>query len=423
MLAGTRTPDDATLDVDPALEAEWRLGTRATAVDVDARTVTLDDGEAVRFDGLVLATGAAPRRIPGWPDELDGVHVLRSLDDCLSLRAALTATPRRVAVVGTGASAVQFVPAIAPVVSKLVLFQRTPPWIESRMDRPVPAARRERYRRHPWTQRASRLWIYWTRELLVPGFVRWPALMAVPQFLARRHLARQVPGPALRARLTPDYSIGCKRIILSDEWYPTLQRPNVEVVTAGVAEVRPRAVVAEDGSEHEVDAVVFGTGFHVTTSPVFDIFVGRNGRSLGDVWRRDGMAAYKGTTVSGFPNLFLIIGPNTGLGHTSVLFMMESQFAYVVDALRTLDRTGAAAVDPRPEVQEAYNDALQRRLARSVWNSGGCASWYLDERGRNTTLWPGFTWQFRLATRRFDAEAYELVARRPAPAPEPAVAT
>jgi len=241
--------------------------------------------------------------------------------------------------------------------------------------------------------------------------------MRLLEQLARAHIRRQVRDPELRARLTPSYSLGCKRILPSNEWYPALQEPNVELVTDPIAEIRPRSIVTAAGAEHEIDTIVLGTGFRVTTHPAFDLIHGRDGLSLGEVWRRDGMAAYKGTTVAGFPNLFVMTGPNTGLGHSSMVFMMESQFAYVLDALRTIDARGAAAVEPLPEAQAVYNAKLQAKLSGTVWNTGGCASWYLDARGCNTTLWPGFTWQFRLATRRFDAGAYRVIARETAPAP------
>jgi cation diffusion facilitator CzcD-associated flavoprotein CzcO len=323
-------------------------------------------------------------------------------------------TGERVAVIGTGASAIQFVPAIRPKVGRLMVFQRTPPWVLPRMDRPIGVRERARFRRFPLLQKAIRLAIYWARELMVFGFARWPALMRFYEALGRRHLARQVRDPELRAKLTPGYSVGCKRILISNEWYPALQRRNVEVVTERIAEIRPRSIVTADGAEREVDTIIFGTGFKVTSHPAFDIIHGRDGRSLGEHWRQGGMSAYKGTTVSGFPNLFILVGPNTGLGHSSIVFMMESQFAYVLDALRTLDVRGAVAADPLPEAQAAYNDRLQKKLARTVWNTGGCASWYLDAHGRNRTLWPGFTWQYRLATRRFDAGAYRLIERTPA---------
>jgi cation diffusion facilitator CzcD-associated flavoprotein CzcO len=255
---------------------------------------------------------------------------------------------------------------------------------------------------------------------MVAGFVVAPRLMRAAERLARRHLERSVPDPELRASLAPDYRIGCKRILISNDYLPALTQPNVDLVAAGLAEVRERSVVAADGTEHEVDTIIFGTGFHVTDIPVADRITGREGLSLKARWA-DGMRAYKGTAVAGFPNLFLLVGPNTGLGHSSQVFMIESQIAYVLDAIRHIEGTGDV-VEVRADAETAWDAGVQRAMGRTVWTTGGCASWYLDERGRNTTLWPGSTWRFRRRTARFDAGAYRVI--EPAPvAPEPALAS
>ncbi len=325
-------------------------------------------------------------------------------------------TGERVAVIGTGASAVQFVPRIQPRVGRLTLFQRTPPWVVPRLDRPISGRRRALYRALPLAQRLVRAAIYWQRERGALALVYRPRMMAEAERVALAHLAAQVPDPALRAKLTPDYRMGCKRILLSDDFYPALTRDNVEVVTERIREVRPAGIVTEDGAERAIDTIIFATGFHVTDAPYAGRVRGRHGRSLADAWR-DGPRAYLGAAVAGFPNLFLLLGPNTGLGHSSMVFMVESQVAYIRDCLRLMDRRGLASVEVRPEVEERHNEALQRRLRRTVWASG-CASWYLDARGRNTTLWPGFTWEYRLRTRRFDPASYSLtpaVPRPPAP--------
>jgi cation diffusion facilitator CzcD-associated flavoprotein CzcO len=224
--------------------------------------------------------------------------------------------------------------------------------------------------------------------------------------VALRHLEEQVPDPQLRRRLTPDYEIGCKRILLSNTYFPALQRPNTELVAAAVTEVRPHGVVTADGREHEVDTIVWGTGFNVTEMPAGEQIRGRDGRLLGDVWREGGLQALRGTTVAGFPNLFLLVGPNTLLGHNSVVFIIESQLAYVIAALDTMDAHGANVVDTRPEAQATYNESVQRRMRGTVWVDGGCASWYVDKHGRNTTLWPGTSWSFRQALRQFDPSEY-----------------
>ena len=314
----------------------------------------------------------------------------------------------RVAVVGTGASAVQIVPRIQPRAGRLLVFQRTPGWVLPHGDRPIRDWERALYRRLPLLQRLVRWGVYWSRELLVVGLCRDPRWTGPVRRLATRHLARQVPDPELRARLTPTFTPGCKRLLLSNEYYPALTAGNVEVITEPIGEVGERSIRTADGSEHEVDTIILATGFRVTDNPTFERLRGRGGRTLADAWRDGGMQAYLGTTVSGFPNLFLVTGPNTGIGHTSLVVMIEAQVRYVLDALRTMARRGLAEVEVRREAQDAYNDDLQRRMRRTVWNAGGCASWYLDARGRNTTLWPDFTWRFQRRTRRFDADAYEL---------------
>jgi len=319
-------------------------------------------------------------------------------------------TGERVAVVGTGASAVQFVPEIQPRVRSLDVYQRTAPWVLPRHDRAIGPVEHRIYATHPLLQRLVRAGIYWGRESFATGFARGGRAMAIPSHLAKRHLERQVPDPALRARLTPDYTIGCKRILLSDDYLPALCQPNVTVVTEGIREVRPRSIVTEDGSERPVSTIILGTGFHVTDVPAARRIIGNGGRRLSEAWQA-GMEAYKGTTVAGFPNLFLLVGPNTGLGHTSIVFMIEAQTAYVLDGIRTMDTMGLTSVDVRPEAQRQFNEDLQEKLAPTVWSSGGCRSYYLDAHGKNTTLWPGFTWPYRRLTRHFDPHAYLLTRR------------
>jgi cation diffusion facilitator CzcD-associated flavoprotein CzcO len=316
----------------------------------------------------------------------------------------------RVAVIGTGASAIQFVPQIQPRVGRLHVFQRTAPWIMPRPDRPLAPFERRVYRALPAAQLLMRAGIYWARESFVIGF-RHPRAMRLGQRLALRHLHRQVSDPDLRRTLTPTYRMGCKRVLISNDYLPALGRENVEVVTDAIREVRPRSIVTADGTEREVDTIVFGTGFHVTDMPAAERVHGRDGRSLAEVW--DGSPqAYLGAMVAGCPNLFFLVGPNTGLGHNSIVFMIESQCNYVLDALRLMDAGGAAELEVRPEAQAAYNARIQEQMRGTVWTSGGCASWYLDAQGRNTTLWPSFTWPFRARTRRLDPAHYELRAPR-----------
>jgi cation diffusion facilitator CzcD-associated flavoprotein CzcO len=312
----------------------------------------------------------------------------------------------RVAAIGTGASAIQFVPAIQPRVARLHVFQRTPPWVLPHTNRRISERERRLYRAVPAAQKATRAGVYAQRELLVPGFTRRPALMKAPEALARRHLRAQVRDPALRARLRPDYALGCKRILPSNAWYPALQQDNVELVSGAPVAVEPHAVVGADGFERPVDTIIFGTGFKATDPPLAHVLRGRGGRLLSEAWAGS-PRAYLGTTAAGFPNLFLLLGPNTGLGHSSMIYMIESQVAYVADALRVLARDGAAVAELRPAAQRAYAAEIDRRMRATVWSTG-CSSWYLDATGRNAALWPDWTWRFRRRTRRFDPARYEL---------------
>jgi cation diffusion facilitator CzcD-associated flavoprotein CzcO len=324
----------------------------------------------------------------------------------------------RVAVVGTGASAIQFVPKIQPRVGRLHVFQRTAPWIMPRPDRPLKAWERRLYRALPAAQLLMRAGIYWARESFVLGF-RHPRVMRHGERLARRHLARQVRDPELRRKLTPTYRMGCKRVLISNDYLPAMTRENVELVNDAIAEVRPRSIVTADGVEREVDTIVFGTGFHVTDMPAAERVRGRDGLTLAEHWQGSPQA-HMGAMVAGYPNLFFLVGPNTGLGHNSIVFMIESQCNYVLSALQLMDERGAAELDVLPEAQAAYNARVQEQMRGTVWTSGGCASWYLDAQGRNTTLWPSFTWPFRERTRRLDPAEYML--RAPRPAREPVAA-
>jgi cation diffusion facilitator CzcD-associated flavoprotein CzcO len=353
---------------------------------------------------LVMASGAlsepAMPRIPGLENFRGKTFHSARWDHDYDL------TNRRVAVIGTGASAVQFVPEIQPLVARLHLFQRTPPWILPRRDRALGARERQLFRRFPAAQRAERAAIYLFRELFLLPF-RHLRLAGLVERMARRHLERSVPDPSLRAKLVPGYAIGCKRVLISNDYLPSLTRPNVEVVTEGIAEVRAHSILDRTGVERFVDAIILGTGFRVTDQPFAKHIRGRDGRTLSEVWGGSPQA-YLGTTVAGFPNLFILLGPNTGLGHNSVVFMIEAQIEHVMAALDHAWRHGASAIEPRAEAQAAFAAAVQRRMEGTVWTAGGCASWYLDPTGRNSTLWPDFSWRFSRRAARLNPDEYML---------------
>ncbi|RKG60241.1 NAD(P)/FAD-dependent oxidoreductase, partial [Corallococcus exercitus] len=311
---------------------------------------------------------------------------------------------RDVGVVGTGASAVQIVPAIQPEVRRLVLFQRTPAWVLPRGDKPIGRLRRALYRWVPGVRWLLREGLRILRDSLSVGFEH-PWILRLAQHWALWHMLRVVKDPELRARLTPRYTMGCKRILVSDDYLPSLTRANVEVVTSHIREVREDAVVTEDGAVHPVDTLIFGTGFQATDMPLGHHIQGREGRTLAQVWAGS-PKAHLGLTVSGFPNLFLLQGPNTNLGHTSVLLMMEAQLEHVLGALRYLDARGAAAVEPDPAAQDAFIRDLDARMSHTVWSRGGCRSWYMDATGRNAVIWPGSTTAFRRRVEHFKPSEY-----------------
>ncbi|MEZ5511329.1 MAG: NAD(P)/FAD-dependent oxidoreductase [Gammaproteobacteria bacterium] len=364
------------------------------------------DGRA--FTASIVVSGMGGLAIPAYPN-VKGLENFQGRmfhsqqwDHDYDLRG------KRVAVIGTGASAIQFVPHVQKQAARLDLYQRTAPWIMSKPDRAMTWLEKNLFQRFPASQRALRDGIYWALESRVLAFVINPRIMAIAKRQALQHIRKQISNPELRKKVTPDYTIGCKRILMSDEYYPALDSANVDVITDGIREVRANSIVDVNGVEREVDAIIFGTGFKAADPVPPGVVFGRNGKDLGDIWQQ-GPEAYKGTTVAGFPNLFFLMGPNTGLGHNSMVYMIESQIAYVLDALKTMTKKRLLSVEVRQRNQDIYNADIQGRMTGTVWSSGGCQSWYIHPvSGKNVTLWPGFTWQFRQQTRRFDVRAYRL---------------
>ncbi len=352
----------------------------------------------------VLISGAGPFAAPVLPrieglETFEGpvLHTAR-WDPAVPLAGA------RIGVIGTGASAVQLVPAVAPIAARTTVFQRSAPWIVPRHDAPTSAVRRRLFAAVPPAQRIARIGVFTLNEFRHLGF-RHPLAGRVFARVADGYREKAVADPALRARLAPTYRIGCKRILVSSDYYPALTRDDVDLVTAPIARIEPDGVRTADGRTIPLDVLVCATGFDAVHPPIATRIRGVDGVRLADAWR-EGMTALKGTTVAGFPNLFLLVGPNTALAHNSIVSIIESQVRYTVGALVHQRRTGGAPLDPRPEAQRRWTGRVQRSLARSVWVRGGCTSYYLDERGRNTTLWPGLAMGFRRALARFDPSEY-----------------
>lgn len=389
------------------LDDHLRLGAEITSAEFDEHRgrwrLVLDSGETTEADVLVPACGQlsvpSDAAVPGLGSFAGTAFHSARWDHDHDLSGA------QVAVIGTGASAIQFVPAIAPQVGSMTIFQRSAPYVIPKIDRNYRRWHHWMFRRLPVSRLAARAGFWAAFEMGALGLtsVR-PARL--PFQLAYRALQRlQVPDPALREALTPGYEIGCKRILISSDFYPALQRDNVSVVTAPVDEVIPDGVRTADGAEHRCDTIILGTGFAANDFLAPMQVVGAGGRDLNEVWR-DGARAYLGMTVPGFPNMFMLYGPNTNLGSGSMIYMLESQIRYVVDAVETLGATGTDRLDVRADVESSYDHELQRRLDGTVW--AGCASWYRTASGRITNNWPGRMREYRRRTRQLDLADYRV---------------
>ena len=380
------------------LREHLRLGTEVAAAELDEERAVwrlrLGGGEEAEAEVLVTATGQLSR--PAWPDipGLDrfGGEVFHSArwNHDFDMRG------RRVAALGTGASAVQYVPAIAPLVERLHVFQRSPGWLVPKPDRAYRPRERALFARLPWLQRLNRRYLYERFELIAFAMGRAPWMMRPYERGYLKRVEREIPDPALRAKLVPDYPMGCKRVLVTSDWLPTLARPNVELVSDRVREVTEDAVVTGDGVERAVDAIVLGTGFRATELVAPMTVRGRGGVELNEVWRA-GPEAYLGLAVSGFPNMFVLYGPHTNLGSGSITDILEAQARFVVEAVRGL--AGRRWMDVRPEAQAEFVAEVERRLRGTVWTAS-CNSWYRTESGRVTNNWPGPLREYQRRTRR-----------------------
>jgi cation diffusion facilitator CzcD-associated flavoprotein CzcO len=313
-----------------------------------------------------------------------------------------------VAVIGTGASAIQVIPALAPDVDHLVICQRTPAWVLPRNDHAISVRQRQMYGQIPIWQAFRRAAVSWANEAQLLSFTKQGVFRALGERIAKRHLKTQVPDPDLRDRLTPGYAMGCKRILVSDDYYPALMRNNV-TVAPGLRSITPSGVVTEDGVEHPVDAIIWATGFAVLEPPLADRVTGRDGRLLADVLKSTDYAAYRGTAIHGFPNLFILQGPNTGLGHSSVVLMSEAQIDHIIHSLAS-----GQVLEVTEDAQRECVESIDQRLSTTVWQQGGCRSWYQNGNGRNVALWPGSTHAFARMMSQFDSSAYCISNRQDA---------
>ena len=377
-----------------------------------------DDGRAVwtlvtsrgeRVEARVVVSGVGGLVDPKGPDIPGVASFAGKTMHTARWDHAYDLAGQRVAVIGTGASAVQVIPGIAPTVGRLTVFQRTPAWVMPKRDHAIGARAQAMFRKRPWMLKARRALLYGMSELMGPMvFLDAPRLSRIGERLSERHLRASVRDPVLRDKLRPRFQFGCKRVLISDDYWPTFERPNVDLVTEGITEIRPHAVVTADGRVHPVDVLVLATGFalNIASAP-FPIY-GRDGRALDEEWRT-GAVAYKGVSIAGFPNWFVLMGPNTGPGHTSVLVFTEGQIGYALQAIRRMIADPSLrSMEVRREVQDAYDAALRRRMKHMVWSSG-CTSWYLSADGSKHSLFPGLASEYVARTRTFRPSEYRLV--------------
>ncbi|MGB4072817.1 flavin-containing monooxygenase [Pseudomonas sp.] len=364
--------------------------------------VTLSNGEVLSADALISACGQLNQ--PAYP-ALPGIERFAGeAFHSARWQHEVDLNGKRVAVIGTGASAIQFVPQIQPQVAELTLFQRSAAYVLPKADRAYRPWELALMRRMSWLQHIDRGLKYLQHEARALAFINLPWLLKLFSQSFKWHLHKQVAAPQLRTQLQPDYPMGCKRILISNDYFPALAQPNAQVISTAISAITEHAVVTADGREHPCDVLIYGTGFAATDFLARMQIRGLGGRELNQVWR-DGAEAYKGISVSGFPNLFILYGPNTNLGHNSMLYMLESQFSYVLGCLDVL-RQGVRYLDVKVAVQQRYNQQIQARSHRTIWEQG-CTSWYKTASGKNTNNWPGYTFTYRHLTRTPELTDYE----------------
>ena len=374
---------------------------------------TITDSHGKQTTARMVVAGLGPLNRPQIPD-FEGLNNFKGpIFHSSNWNHTYDLTGKRVAVIGTGASAIQFVPEIVDKVSKLSLFQRSAPWVIPKPDSEFSDFSKSLFSTLPFIRKTYRGFLYQLNEFIGLSFMGNKTVKKIAQFQAEQHLKKQVKDSVLRSKLTPNYQIGCKRILVSDNYYPALQKPQAEIVTNKINKITEKGIVTDDGSEKEFDVIIFGTGFHVAEYPEQFIknytIQGLKGENLFQKWTKEGFEAYKGTTINGFPNLMFVLGPNTGLGHNTVVDIMESQINYIMDFYeKLLQKSSKTHFNIKPEIQKDYNEKIQSMFKNTAWASG-CASWYMNSEGKNTSIYPRLSTEFRKQTLRVDLEEYEIL--------------
>lgn len=369
-------------------------------------TWELTSRDCQKLSSNVVIFGNGPLHIPSLPD-IEGIRDFKGeVFHSAQWNHDFDLKGKNVCVIGTGASAIQFVPEIQPIVQNLYLMQRSAAWVLPKADGPFTPMQHRLFDRLPVSQRLNRDLIYLFNELQVVGFVYDERILKLGEQVGKWHIRKFIKDPALRKKLTPDYRLGCKRVLLSNNYYPALAQPNVDVVTDKIQRFTKDSVITADNKERKIDAIILGTGFHVSDSFQYYNVHGRGDVQLKEIFK-DTPEAYYGTAVHGFPNMFLMLGPNTGLGHNSMIYMIESQMNYILDAIQKMKAQNIHSIEVKKDVQDTYNAEIQKKLENTIWSSG-CRSWYLSENGKNYTVWPGFTLEFRNRTKTIDLDDYRV---------------
>ncbi len=392
-----------------------RFGSRVASASFDERlarwNLTLEGGDTLTATAVVSAVGQLNR--PAMPDIAGREDFAGPSWHSARWNHDVGLAGQTVAVIGTGASAIQFVPEIARTAARVDVYQRTPPYVLPKSDHPYTTGQQDTFERLPLLRKADRLRTFLYGELLTSGFVLSPRLLAGPMRMWRRQLETQITDQELRAKCVPGYVMGCKRVVFSSDWYPALARENVELVTEPIERIAPAGIVTRGGELRPADVIVYGTGFQTLDFLAPMSVSGRGGTELRDTWR-GGAQAYLGITVSGFPNFFMLYGPNTNLGGNSIIYMLEGQINYALGAISALSAEGLCWLDVRPEVQARFSRWVERASRTSVWESG-CDSWYTTAAGRNTNNWPDHTFLYRHRIRNFDLADYRAMPKRRVP--------
>jgi len=399
------------------VRSHLRLDAEVTGAHWDeenARWTILVGGDPALTAGFVVGGFGALNR-PEYPD-IPGLEDFRGpLYHTAQWDHSVPLAGRRVGVIGTGASSIQVIPQLAKQAEQVTVFQRTPPWVVPKLDRRISRFEQRLYARVPLTQKLLRGLIFTITEGVGVAITRYPWMLKLGEAWGRWHMRRAIRDPELQRQLTPNYRLGCKRILPSNDFYPALARKDVKLETDGIARVEGNRVITRTGTEHELDLLVCGTGFAIEEVFSHLDLRGRGGISLTEAWKK-GIEAHRGTTVAGFPNAALLSGPNTGTGSTSQVYMIEAQIHYVLELLRTLEEHRAGTIEVTERAQADYNAWLQQRMQRTVWLTGGCKSWYLSDDGVNRTLYPGPSSEFWRSLRRVKLDEYELgPVRKPEP--------